>query len=127
MELMLTGATGAVGAALLQLAQSAGWNATGIYCSNHARAAALLKAWSGSTGSLDLLTCDLTDPSAVRELFESLPGDYIYLPEQGNRSVSVDARGILAALDHVYDADRLVVELTSGELVATDAEADAMR
>jgi hypothetical protein len=58
---------------------------------------------------------------------ESLPGDYIYLPEQGNRSVSVDARGILAALDHVYDADRLVVELTSGQLVPTEAEADAMR
>jgi hypothetical protein len=58
---------------------------------------------------------------------ESLPGDYIYLPEHGNRSVSVDARGILAALDHVYDADRLVVELTSGQLVPTEAEADAMR
>jgi hypothetical protein len=58
---------------------------------------------------------------------ESLPGDFIYLPEEGNRSVAVDARGILASLDHVYDADRIVVELTSGRLVPTEAEADASR
>lgn len=57
---------------------------------------------------------------------ESLPGDYIYLPEL-NRSVAVDIRAILAALDHVYDMDRLVVELRSGRLVATEAEADRRR
>jgi hypothetical protein len=57
---------------------------------------------------------------------ESLPGDYIYLPAL-NRSVAVDARGILAALDHVYDLDRLVVELTDGALHATEAEADRAR
>lgn len=57
---------------------------------------------------------------------ESLPGDYIYLPEL-NRSVAVDIRAILAALDHVYDMDRLVVELRSGRLVATEAEADRGR
>jgi hypothetical protein len=39
---------------------------------------------------------------------ESLPGDYIYLPER-NRTVAVDARGILEALDD-YDMDRPVVE-----------------
>ena len=55
---------------------------------------------------------------------ESLPGEYIYLPER-NRSVSVDIRAILEALDVVYDMDRLVLELTTGELVATEAEADA--
>lgn len=41
---------------------------------------------------------------------ESLPGDYIYLPER-NRSVTVDIRAILAALEHAYGADRLVREL----------------
>lgn len=41
---------------------------------------------------------------------QSLPGEYIYDPEV-NRSVAVDARGILEALDVMYDADRLVQEL----------------
>jgi hypothetical protein len=54
---------------------------------------------------------------------ESLPGDYIYVPER-NRSVTVDARAILEALDVVYDSDRLVLELTTGRLVETEAEAD---
>jgi len=54
---------------------------------------------------------------------ESLPGDYIYLPER-NRSVTVDSRAILEALDVVYDMDRLVLELTTGRLVETEAEAD---
>ena len=44
---------------------------------------------------------------------ESLPGDYIYLPEE-NRSVSVDVRGILEALAEIYQADRMVQELTPG-------------
>ena len=57
---------------------------------------------------------------------ESLPGDYIYLPEL-NRSVSVDVRGMLEALDEVYDMDRLVVELTTGDLPADEAAADRMR
>lgn len=54
---------------------------------------------------------------------ESLPGDYIYLPEL-NRSVAVDIRGILEALDVVYDMDRVVLELKTGRLAATEAEAD---
>jgi hypothetical protein len=57
---------------------------------------------------------------------ESLPGDYIYLPER-NRSVTVDARAILEALDVVYDMDRLVLELTTGQLVETEEQADAAR
>ena len=57
---------------------------------------------------------------------ESLPGDYIYLPER-NRSVTVDIRAILEALDEVYDMDRLVLELTRGVVVSTEAEADAAR
>jgi hypothetical protein len=39
----------------------------------------------------------------------------------------VDARGILEALDEIYDADRIVLELTTGRLVATEEEADATR
>ena len=33
-------------------------------------------------------------------------------------------RAVKATLDHVYDADRVVLELTTGRLVATEAEAD---
>ena len=47
---------------------------------------------------------------------ESLPGDYIYLPEE-NRSVAVDVRAILEALEDIYEADRIVEELTTGALV----------
>jgi len=42
---------------------------------------------------------------------ESLPGDFIYLPEK-NRMVAVDARGMLEALRDMYGATRLVRELT---------------
>lgn len=41
---------------------------------------------------------------------ESLPGDYIFLPER-NRAITVDARGILEALEHAYRADRIVDEI----------------
>ena len=41
---------------------------------------------------------------------ESLPGDYIFLPEL-NRAVAVDARGILEVLEDLYGARRLVAEL----------------
>ncbi len=57
---------------------------------------------------------------------ESLPGDYIYDPSR-NRAVAVDVRGMLEALDDIYDADRLVLELTTGRFAATEAEADAVR
>jgi hypothetical protein len=53
----------------------------------------------------------------------ALVRDYLYLPERG-RNVMVDARAIEAALDVVYDLDRVVLELRTGRLVATEAEAD---
>jgi hypothetical protein len=53
---------------------------------------------------------------------ESLPGDYIYLPEE-NRSVSVDVRGILEALAEIYHADWLVEELLTGRLAGTGTPA----
>lgn len=56
---------------------------------------------------------------------ESLPSAFIYQTENGARCVSVDSRGMMEALDEVYDMDRIVLELKTGELVATEAEADA--
>ena len=44
---------------------------------------------------------------------QSLPGDYIYMPDL-NRTVSVDVRGILEALEDIYGASRIVEELTDG-------------
>ncbi len=55
---------------------------------------------------------------------EGLARDFIYLPERG-RNIMVDARAIRAALDHVYDADRIAMELGTGLLFETEEAADA--
>ncbi|MGD2151856.1 MAG: S46 family peptidase [Gemmatimonadales bacterium] len=55
---------------------------------------------------------------------EGLSRDFIYLPERG-RNIMVDVRAVLAALDAVYDADRIALELETGELYETEAAADA--
>ncbi|RMH69271.1 MAG: S46 family peptidase [Bacteroidetes bacterium] len=52
---------------------------------------------------------------------ESLSGRYIFRTD-GPRAVSVDARGMLEALDEIYEADRLVIELMTGAV--PEAEAD---
>jgi len=57
---------------------------------------------------------------------EGLSRDFIYLPERG-RNVMVDVRAIQEALDEVYDADRIVLEVLTGRLARTEAEADAAR
>lgn len=44
---------------------------------------------------------------------ESLPGNYIYLDEF-NRTVSVDVRGMLAALEQVYGMNHIAQELRNG-------------
>jgi len=54
---------------------------------------------------------------------EGLIRDYIYLPDRG-RNVLVDVRAILEALDDLYDADRIVQEILTGDAVDTEAEAD---
>ncbi len=54
---------------------------------------------------------------------EGLSRDFIYLPEQG-RNIMVDVRAILAAMDHVYDSDRIVQEVRTGRLYRTEREAD---
>ncbi|MFQ5570751.1 MAG: S46 family peptidase [Rhodothermales bacterium] len=56
---------------------------------------------------------------------EGLSRDYIYLPERG-RNIMVDVRAVREALDVMYDADRIVLELVSGRLVPTEEEADAV-
>ncbi|HSJ13743.1 MAG TPA: S46 family peptidase [Longimicrobiales bacterium] len=55
-----------------------------------------------------------------------LSRNFIYLPERG-RNIMVDVRAIREALDDVYDADRIVMELTTHRVYATEAEADAAR
>jgi hypothetical protein len=79
----------------------------------------------GNSGS-PVLNSDLEVVGLVFDgNIQSLSGAYIYL-EDPQRAVSVDARGITAALDHIYDADRLALELRSGRLVETEAQADAV-
>lgn len=45
---------------------------------------------------------------------ESLAGAYIFAPENGNRTIGVDSRGILEALRHAYKATRIVEEIERG-------------
>jgi hypothetical protein len=55
---------------------------------------------------------------------DALGRDFIYLPERG-RNVMVDVRAILASLDKVYGAHRVLQELRTGRLVRSEQEADA--
>ena len=57
---------------------------------------------------------------------EGLSRDFIYLPERG-RNIMVDVRAIRHTLDVVYDADRIVLEIDTGRLAPTEAEADRIR
>jgi hypothetical protein len=55
---------------------------------------------------------------------EGMSRNFIYLPERG-RNIMVDVRAIREALDDVYDADRIVMEVLTHRLFATEREADA--
>jgi hypothetical protein len=78
----------------------------------------------GNSGS-PLLNKDLEVVGLIFDgNIESLPSAFIYQTERA-RTVSVDVRGMREALDEIYDADRLVLELDEGILVETEAEADA--
>ena len=77
----------------------------------------------GNSGS-PLLNRDLEVVGLVFDgNIESLSGAFIYLTDT-ERTVSVDARGMIEALDEIYDADRVVQELQSGRLIPSEADAD---
>ncbi len=79
----------------------------------------------GNSGS-PLLNKDLEVVGLIFDSnIEALPNDYLYLTERG-RAIAVDSRGIMEALDDVYEADRIVIELKTGELIPTEEQADAM-
>jgi hypothetical protein len=56
---------------------------------------------------------------------ESLPNEYLYSDDRA-RTISVDARGMMEVLGTIYGANRLVLELRTGQLATTDEEADAL-
>ncbi|MDX1741242.1 MAG: S46 family peptidase, partial [Rhodothermales bacterium] len=58
---------------------------------------------------------------------EFLPSAFIFDTSAAGRTVSVDSRGMMEALDVIYDMDRLVLELQDGKFVPTEEEADALR
>jgi hypothetical protein len=77
----------------------------------------------GNSGS-PLLNQDLEIVGLIFDSnFEALPNEYLYTNRTA-RAISVDGRGILEALEHVYNADRVAVELTSGRLVPGRAAAE---
>jgi hypothetical protein len=47
---------------------------------------------------------------------ESLPGEFIFAPELGNRTVSVHSAGMIEAIHHIYKLERLSKELRSGRI-----------
>jgi hypothetical protein len=78
----------------------------------------------GSSGSA-LLNRDLEVVGLIFDSnTEALPNEYLYRTGQGARAIAVDARGILAALRTVYDAEQLVRELTTGQRAPMKAKVD---
>lgn len=78
----------------------------------------------GSSGS-PLLNRDLEVVGLIFDSnIEALPNEFLYT-SQTARAISVDARGILEVLGDVLDTDRIVQELTTGQLVSSEEEADA--
>jgi hypothetical protein len=47
---------------------------------------------------------------------ESLPGEFIFAPELGNRTVSVHSAGMIEAIQHIYKLERLSKELRNGRI-----------
>ncbi len=77
----------------------------------------------GNSGS-PLLNRDLEIVGLVFDSnMEALPNEYLFRSESG-RTISVDARGIIEALDDIYGADRIVIEILTGTLHRSEREAD---
>lgn len=57
---------------------------------------------------------------------EGLSRDYIYLSDRG-RNIMVDMRSVRETLDKIYDADRIVLELTTGTMAETEEAADEIQ
>ena len=78
----------------------------------------------GNSGS-PLLNKDLEVVGLIFDSnIEALPNEYLYT-DKAARAISVDARGIMEVLDDFYGADRIAIELRSGELLTTEEQADA--
>lgn len=71
-HLLLTGATGGLGAAVVAEALAREWNITGLHGANKFRADVLRAAHANVGDRLQLHTADLSDARAVRELSRSL-------------------------------------------------------
>ncbi len=77
----------------------------------------------GNSGS-PLLNQDLEVVGLIFDSnIEALPNEYLYT-DRAARAISVDGRGILEALEHVYNAERVAVELRSGRMVPGQAAAE---
>ncbi|MFZ1731292.1 MAG: S46 family peptidase [Bacteroidota bacterium] len=48
---------------------------------------------------------------------ESLPGEFIFAPEMGNRTVSLHSAAMIEAINDIYRLDRLARELRAGKIV----------
>ena len=85
----------------------------------------LLKAPMNFVSSNDIIGGNSGSPMINKNLeavglifdgnMESLPGEFIYIPDT-NRTVSVHAGGMVAAMRYIYKANRLITELT-GQIV----------
>jgi 3-oxoacyl-[acyl-carrier protein] reductase len=74
--MLVIGASGAVGGALLERARAAEWNAVGVYRTNDARADAIRREWEGSRGTLRLHRADVSDDAAVQTLLHEWGDDF---------------------------------------------------
>lgn len=75
----------------------------------------------GSSGS-PLLNRDLEVVGVVFDSnMEALPNEYVYRTTSA-RAISVDVRGILEALEHIYATERLIQELTSSDASVAGAQ-----
>ena len=72
--MLVTGATGAVGRALVERAQADAWNVLGLYYRNEDQAEAMRRA--EASGSIDMRACDLGDAAQIQGLLEGLPDTY---------------------------------------------------